>query len=111
MKKRNPIAVALLPFITFNIYFVYWFVVTKREMVAAGATDLPTSWLLIIPIVNIWWMWRYSKGVEKITSGNLSGALSFVLLWLAGSIGAAIVQDSFNNSSTPTSAAPVSPIS
>ncbi len=95
MKKRNPIAVALLPFITFGIYSIVWMVKTKVEMVAKGA-DIPTCWLIIIPLVNLWWMWKYSEGVEKVTGGKTSGVLAFILLFFLGCIGAAIIQDSFN---------------
>ena len=96
MQKRNPIAVALLPFVTFGIYSIYWLVKTKGEMNSLGA-KIPTAWLIIVPLVNIWWMWKYSEGVEQVTGGKLNGVLAFVLLWLLGSIGGAIVQDSFNN--------------
>lgn len=96
MKHRSPIAVFLLPFVTFGIYGLYWEVKTKGEMTALGA-DIPTAWLIIVPFVNIWWLWKYSQGVEHVTGGKLSGVLSFVMLWLLGSIGAAIIQDSFNN--------------
>ena len=95
MKKRNPIAVALLPFITFGIYAIVWMVKTKDEMVAKGA-EIPTAWLIIIPLVNIWWEWKYCQGVEKVTGGKMSGVLSFILLVFLGCIGAAIIQDSFN---------------
>ncbi|MCU0607983.1 MAG: DUF4234 domain-containing protein [Candidatus Edwardsbacteria bacterium] len=95
MTKRNPIAVALLPFITFGIYSLVWMVKTKHEMVAKGA-DIPTCWLIIIPLVNLWWMWKYSEGVEKVTGGKTSGVLAFILLFFLGCIGAAIIQDSFN---------------
>lgn len=95
MKNRNPIAIILLPFITLGIYSIYWLVSTKIEMNKRGA-KIPTAWLLIVPMVNLWWMWKYSEGVEYITSNKLSGALSFILLYLLGFIGQAIVQDSFN---------------
>lgn len=109
MKKRNPIAVFLLPFVTFGIYGIYWQVVTKGEMNNLGA-EIPTAWLLIVPIVNIWWLWKYSEGAEKVTQGKLSGVLAFILLFVLGSIGAAVIQDSFNNnvSENPIAAAPVS---
>ena len=95
MKKRNPIAVLLLPFVTFGFYSIYWMVQTKIEMNAKGAT-IPTAWLIIIPLVNLWWMWKYSEGVEKVTGGKTSRVQAFILLFLLGMIGAAIVQDSFN---------------
>ena len=96
MKNRNPIAVALLPFVTFGIYGLVWSVKTKNEMNVLGA-QIPTAWLLIVPFVNIWWLWKYSEGVEMVSGGKLSTIMSFVLQFLIGTIGAAIVQDSFNH--------------
>ncbi len=96
MKKRSVFAVLLLPFITLGIYSLYWEVKSKGEMNTLGA-DIPTAWLIIIPFVNIWWLWRFSKGVERVTQGKMSGVVAFLLLWLLGFIGQAIVQDAFNN--------------
>jgi hypothetical protein len=108
MKSRNPIVVAILSFVTFGIYGLYWYVTTKEEMNKLGA-EIPTAWLIIVPFINIWWMWKYSEGVEKVTAGKLSGVLAFILLWLLGPIGAAVVQDSFNNNVAvaPAVSAPV----
>ncbi len=95
MTKRNPIVVFLLPLITFGIYGIVWYVKTKGEMIAKGA-DIPTAWLLIIPIANLFWLWQYGKGVEKISEGKTNAATVFVLMILLGSIGMAVVQNSFN---------------
>jgi len=95
MKNRSPIAVLLLPFITFGIYSLYWEISTKIEMNKLGA-KIPTAWLIIIPFVNIWWLWKYCEGVEQVTHQKFSGVLAFVLLLLLGWIGQAIIQDSFN---------------
>ena len=95
MQKRSPITVALLILVTFGIYGIVWQVKTKGEMNKLGA-NIPTAWLLIIPLVNIYWLWKYSEGVEQTTKGQMSAILSFVLLYLLGIIGAAVVQDSFN---------------
>ncbi len=95
MKHRNPVAVLLLPFVTFGIYSIVWYVKTKNEMNRLGA-DIPTAWLLIVPIANIWWVWKYSEGVERITAGKSNSALSFLLMYLLGSIGQMVVQMSFN---------------
>lgn len=95
MTQRNPVAVVLLSLVTFGIYLVYWTVKTKNEMNRRGA-GVPTAWLLLVPLVNIWWYWRYCQGVEFVTSGRLSAPLAFVVLWLLPAIGPAIVQDSFN---------------
>lgn len=95
MKQRSPIAVFLLPFVTFGIYSIVWQVKTKNEMNNLGAT-IPTAWLLIVPFVNIYWLWKYSEGVEKVTNAAITGVLAFVLQFLLGSIGSAILQNEFN---------------
>jgi hypothetical protein len=96
MTKRSVVAVIVLTFITFGIYSLYWYVKTKNEMVARGAS-IPTGWLLIIPIANIYWMWKWSEGVEFVTRGKMSGAVSFLLVFLLGLIGVAIIQSAFND--------------
>ncbi len=96
MKHRSPIAVFFLPFVTFGIYGLVWEVKTKVEMKRLGA-DIPTAWLIIVPIINIYWLWKYSMGVEKVTNEKISGIMAFVLLILLGPIGMAIIQNDFNN--------------
>ena len=109
MQQRSPIAVLLLPLVTFGIYSLYWLVKTKGEMVSKGA-DIPTAWLLIVPIANIWWLWKYGEGVETVTNGKISGVLAFILLWILGTIGHAIIQDSFNKAgNTIPTGGPVPP--
>lgn len=95
MNKRSPILVFIYTFLTCGIYAIVWVVKTKDEMVSKGAT-IPTAWLLLVPFVNFYWYWLYSVGVEKVTNGKLSGAVTFLLLILLGPIGMAIVQNSFN---------------
>jgi len=53
--------------VTLGIYGLVWYVKTKEEMNAKGA-EIPSAWLLIVPIANIIWMWKYSVGVEKLTA-------------------------------------------
>ncbi len=96
MKQRSPVAVLLLPFITFGIYSWYWLVKTKGEMNAQGE-HVMTAWIWLIPIVGtLWWLWQYSQAVEHVTKEKMNGVLAFILLWLLGFIGQAIIQDSFN---------------
>ena len=95
MKKRNPIAVLILSFITLGIYGIYWMVVTKNGMKSRGA-DIPTAWLIIIPFVNLWWEWKFSQGVEKVTNGGMTAPIAFLLLWILGMIGGAIIQSELN---------------
>ena len=85
MKQRSPIAVFLLGLITFGLYSWYWLVKTKGEMNKLGET-IPTAWVWLIPFVSIWWMWKYSEGVEHVTGEKLGGVLTFVILYLLGII-------------------------
>ncbi|MSO79368.1 MAG: DUF4234 domain-containing protein [Acidimicrobiia bacterium] len=100
MTNRSPITVALLSFFTLGIYGLVWTVKTKGEMNKLGA-DIPTAWLGIIPLVNIYWFWKYCQGVEKVTGGRLGTILAFVVVLLLGFIGYAIVQDAFNKVGAP----------
>ncbi len=106
MKHRSPIAVFFLGFITLGLYSWYWAVKTKGEMNRLGQ-HIPTAWIWLIPFVgSIWWIWKYSEGVENITNKSLNKVLAFVVLFVLGSIGQAIVQDYFNNISATTTANP-----
>jgi hypothetical protein len=107
MKQRSPIAVFLLGLITGGLYSWYWIIKTKGEMNKLGE-KIPTAWIWLIPFVSIWWMWKYSEGVEHVTGEKLSAILTFVLLFLLGIIGHAIIQDSFNKivAVTPSMSAP-----
>lgn len=85
MKRRSLAAVIILPFITLGIYALYWLVKTKGELNAKGA-QIPTAWLIIIPLVNIWWMWKYFEGADSVSNGEINGVLNFVLYFFIGLI-------------------------
>ena len=95
MTKRGPISIFFLTIITFGIYLIVWRIKTKREMNKLGCS-IPTSWLMIVPIANIWWLWEYSAGVSKVTNNTYSQAVAFLLLFLIPVIGDSIMQDAFN---------------
>jgi len=95
MKERSPLSVFVLPFVTLGIYSIYWLVATKTEMSSKGA-NIPTSWLLIVPLANIWWYWKFSEGVEEVTHGQTSAGVAFLMLFLLPIIGPAIVQTTLN---------------
>jgi len=96
MQQRSPFLVFFLPLITFGIYGIVWYVKTKNEMNARGA-QIPTAWLLIIPFANIYWIYKYSQGVEAATNKDMSTAVAFILLLLLNVIGMAIIQAKFNS--------------
>ncbi len=95
MQHRDPIMVILLSIITLGIYSLFWYVATKNEMNTKGA-QIPTAWLIIIPFVNIWWYWKFCEGVELVTNKGMGVAVAFLLLWLLGTIGEAIIQNELN---------------
>lgn len=95
MKHRSPLAVAILSLVTLGIYSIVWQVKTKNEMKALGA-EIPTAWLIIVPFVNYYWLWKYCQGVEKVSGGQTSAVMAFVLLFLLSIIGMAILQSEFN---------------
>lgn len=95
MTRRSVIGVLLLTCVTFGIYGLYWFWATKEEMNSRGG-DIPTAILMVIPLVNIYWMWEYSKGVERVSDSKMTAGVAFLLLFLLGVIGMAIVQVTFN---------------
>ena len=65
MTQKNPVVVLVLTFVTLGIYGIIWIARTRGEMVARGA-QIPTTWLIIIPFVNLFYYWKWSKGVEHV---------------------------------------------
>jgi hypothetical protein len=102
MKERSPAAVLLLPIITFGIYSLVWLVRTKDEINETATDLIPSAWLLVVPIGNLVWHWKYAIGVDEFTDHDFTRAGTFWMLVLLGPIGAGLVQRSFNRTlSTP----------
>lgn len=95
MRQRSPASVVILSIITFLIYWIVWLVNTKDEMNELGA-NIPSAWYLLIPVVNVWWGWKWSEGCEIVTGGKLSASVAFVLHALLLPIGSGIIQVTFN---------------
>jgi hypothetical protein len=95
VKRVEPIMVIILSIITFGIYALIWYVSTKDQLNANGA-KIPTAWLLIVPILDIYWLWKFCEGLDFVTNKRVEGVISFLLLAFLGVIGMAIIQDSIN---------------
>jgi len=100
IKHRNIFLVYLFSFITFGIYALYWTVSTKNEMNRLGAT-IPTAWLIIIPIANIYWMYKYCEGFAIYVKKDNNTILWFILDLFVGIIMPAIVQSELNKLASP----------
>jgi len=105
IKRRSVLAVYLLSIITFGIYAIYWMVQTKKEMNSLGAT-IPTAWLIIIPIANIFWMYKYCEAFATYVKKDNNTIMWFIVYVLIGIIIPAIVQSELNKLAPAPVAAP-----
>ncbi|MFW6046222.1 MAG: DUF4234 domain-containing protein [Candidatus Woesearchaeota archaeon] len=95
VKNRNILLVYIYSIITFGIYGIYWFVSTKNEMNKLGA-KIPTAWLLIVPIVNFYWAYKYCEGYSKHVRKDNNAILWFVVYIFAGFLIPLFVQSELN---------------
>lgn len=70
-----------LMIITLGIYTIYWLVVTKRELNTAGA-HIPTAWLFIIPLANLYFLYKFAEAFSKIILKSDSFTVVYFLLIL-----------------------------
>lgn len=101
VKHRNVFLVYIFSIITFGIYAIYWIVSTKLEMNEQGA-KIPTAWLMIIPIVNFYFIFKYCQGFATTIKKDNNTALWFILGIFVGFVMPAIVQLELNKLATPT---------
>jgi hypothetical protein len=94
VKKRSIGNMVALWFCTFGLYGLIWYIQTANEMNEEGA-QIPSAWLVLVPVANWYWIWKWAGGVEHITQGRSARGATFALMFL-NIIGMAIVQDSLN---------------
>ncbi len=75
---RSPVLVIIFSILTGGLYGIYWYVQTKEEMKSLGA-DIPTAWLLIIPIANLYFLYKYSEGFSYYVKKDNSPVPWFLL--------------------------------
>lgn len=97
MQHRDLIIMVFLLICTLGFYFLYWSVVTKRELCERGA-DIPTAWLLIIPFANFYFWYKYAQGFAKhVLYADENSAIGyFLLMVLLPPVGMLIYQSEFN---------------
>ncbi|MBN2198652.1 MAG: DUF4234 domain-containing protein [Candidatus Aminicenantes bacterium] len=93
--KRDVLVVYLLGIVTLGIYFIVWMVKTKTEMNSLGA-QIPTAWLIIVPIANIYWLYKYAEAFSLYVKKDNNTVMWFLLFWFIGVIMPAIVQSELN---------------
>lgn len=95
VKHRNILLVYIYSIITFGIYAIYWMISTKDDINSLGA-KIPTGWLIIIPIANLYWIYRYCEGFSQYVKKDNNTLLWFIVSILVGIIMPAIVQSELN---------------
>lgn len=95
IKYREVVVVYLLIFVTLGIYWIYWAIQTKEEINQFGG-NIPTGWLLIVPIANIYWLYRYSEAFSIYVKKDNNAILWFILCWFVSIIMPALVQTELN---------------
>lgn len=95
IKYRGPIAIIILSVITFGIYAIYWIFMTKKEINDMGA-KIPTAWLSLIPIVNIYFFYRYAEGFSNFVKKDNSPILWFLLYLVIAPVAMILIQIELN---------------
>lgn len=63
-----------------GFYYFYWCSVSRREINRVlDRIKIPSTWLLIVPGLNYWWMWLYAEGLESVTRLRLKRSDTFLL--------------------------------
>ena len=96
LKERNVVLVYILGFCTLGFYFIYWYIQTKREINETFGASIPTCWLLIIPIANIYWIFKFAEAYSLYVLKDDNKALWALLFILVGIIVPALVQIELN---------------
>ena len=96
LQERNVVVMYLLGIITLGIYFIYWYIKAKREINENFGSEIPTCWLLIIPIANIYWMYKFAEAYSLDIIKDDNKALWALLFILVGIIVPAVVQLELN---------------
>jgi cytochrome bd-type quinol oxidase subunit 2 len=100
MTHRSPITIILLTVLTLGIWALVWQVQTKTEMNRAYGANIPTAWLLLVPIAGaLYWAWKWSEGAEKAT--GMSGVSVFLLMMLVPIVGIPVMVSKFNTALPP----------
>ena len=93
-KERSILRVYILGFLTLGIYFIYWMYETEKELNELGS-NIPSFILYFIPIVNIYWLYRYTKGWAYVTKKD-DAIVYFILFYFLGIVMPYLVQKSLN---------------
>jgi uncharacterized membrane protein len=95
IQERNIFLIYFLSIFTIGYYSLYWVVYTREDMIRLGA-EIPKPWLIIIPIANIYFIYKYCDGFSRYVKKDNNGILWFILYLFVGFIMPAIIQSELN---------------
>ena len=95
IKKRNPALVIIYSIITVGVYLIYWAVKTKEEIKSLGAS-MPTIWLIIVPIGNLYLLYKYCEGFSDYVKKDKIGPVWFLISLACFPVFPVIVQIELN---------------
>lgn len=112
-KVRNPLAPALLPFVTLGIYGIVWYYKVNKELAALGKArnteELGTSpgtsllavlvgWIIIVPpFLSFYNTWKRKQAAERLTGQEgMEPGLGFLLTILLSPVGYYLYQRDLN---------------
>jgi ACR3 family arsenite efflux pump ArsB len=81
IRRRNLLGQFIVYIVTFGLYMFYWYYSTLDEMAKfQGERTESFLWTvgMLIPIVNLFAMWKHASTVDKLTDGKYPA----ILLWL-----------------------------
>jgi hypothetical protein len=101
IQQRNVIVCILLCVVTFGLYGIYWAVKTKDEINSLGA-QIPTAWLMVIPLINIYFVYKYAEGFAGYVMKDKNTILWFILYIFIAPVAAILVQLELTKLANPT---------
>jgi hypothetical protein len=84
VKRRSLIFQFVVYLLTFSLYSLYWYYSTMNEMTKLnGERTNAALWtfLMIIPVVNFFAMWKHSEAADHAFEGTYPAVLLWVL-WI-----------------------------
>ena len=70
MVKRDLVTMAILMIVTLGFYFIYWAIKTKNELKQLTGLYIPTGFLMVLPLVNFYFWYKYSIAYAKQVRNN-----------------------------------------
>lgn len=93
-------AIIIFSIITFGIYSIVWTVKTKNELNSLGG-QIPTAWLIIVPIANIYFWYKYAEAFSLNVKKDNNTILWFLLMLVISPVFMILVQIDLNKLATP----------